>query len=99
MDPGLLPSRSLGVRSAVGGAAPPSTPRPSRPGLLAVLLGLLGLFAGTSRAEEAPRSRWYESRREGKKTGWTQVTWSASTWQGKTTVHDHTESLTRTAWM
>lgn len=67
--------------------------------LALVLAGLAWALAGAARADDAsaPRVRWYESLREGQKVGWTQVRWSASTWNGRATVHDHTESLTRSA--
>lgn len=82
--------------------------RPHLPGwLAATLLALLALLgAGAGRlapaplgADEAPASttRWYESLREGQKTGWTRVTWTPSTWKGRPTVHDRTEGLERSA--
>ncbi len=63
------------------------------------LLPLLALCCAPALAEEAaaPRARWYETLREGQKIGWTQVVWTASTWQGRPTVHDRTESRTRSA--
>jgi transglutaminase-like putative cysteine protease len=42
-------------------------------------------------------SRWYEQLQHGQKSGWLHVVWSPSTWEGRTTVHDTTTSLARTA--
>jgi transglutaminase-like putative cysteine protease len=40
--------------------------------------------------------RWYETLRSGRKVGWTRVAWSASTFEGKPSLHDRTEAVTRT---
>lgn len=73
---------------------------PRLPRLLCLSL-LLAALLGAARpvgAEPvpAPTTRWYETFTRGQKTGWIQVTWSASTWQGKATVHDRTEIVHRT---
>jgi hypothetical protein len=79
----------------------PSTRIPPGRGRLRLLPALLLLLLvagapGARAADEPERTRWYESLRDGKKVSWASVTWSVSTWQGKPTVHDHTEIVTRT---
>jgi hypothetical protein len=62
---------------------------------LALLLVAWGA-PGARAADEPATTRWYERLRDGKKISWSSVTWSVSTWQGKPTVHDRTEIVTRT---
>lgn len=69
---------------------------------LIACLALAAAWAPGARVEAdepAPLAppRWYEIVRSGKKVGWTSVTWSHSTWGGRATVHDRTETVTRTA--
>ena len=74
-----------------------STRLPAGARLLPALLLVLAWGApGARAADEPPTTRWYETLREGKKTSWASVTWSVSTWEGKPTVHDRTEIVTRT---
>jgi transglutaminase-like putative cysteine protease len=90
---GLIPGLLLGLLLLlVACGEDPPTPPPPAPAAVAPAVVVPAVVEPAP--DPAISEKWYAEFMDGQQTGWLHVVWTESEFEGRKTIHDHTESYT-----